>query len=173
MALSNIEGGTIGGLDEGRGSSARILAFNGVVTLGTNVTGTCVHSVTQDGAVTDTNAGSATHALAVTFGKGLTLETPAITDDDEATFKLTFGVVSTSAVTADSQQLNIQVAQVNVGLLDKTADDFLPLPAAVKSVSGNQIQFSIGELNVNGADVVIAANDAFHINVIAYAFPAN
>ena len=82
-------------------------------------------------------------------------------------------IFSTTAVTADSQQLNIQVAQVNVGLLDKTADDFLPLPAAVKQVSGNQIEFSIGELNTNGADVVIAANDAFHINVIAYAFPAN
>lgn len=173
MALSNIEGCTIGGLDEGRGSNARILAFSGVVTFGTNVTDTCVHSVNLDGTVTDTNAGSATHALALTYGNGLTLETPAITDDDESTFKLTFGQVSTTAVTASSDQLDIQVAHVSIGLTDTSASDFLPLPAAVKTVSGNQVQFSIGELTVNGADVVIAATDKVHIQVIAYAFPSN
>jgi hypothetical protein len=172
MALSALEGCTIGGLDEGRGHNARILAFQGRITLGTNVTGTCVHSVDEDGTVTNTNSGSATHALVVDYGNGVTLETPAITDDDEVTFKLTFGKVSTTAVTASTNLLDIKFATVTVGVDEQSSGDFLPVAAATKSVSGDQVQFSIGEITVNAADIAIAATDVIHISVMAFAVPA-
>ena len=173
MALSNLEGCTVGGLDEGRGHNSRIMGFAGKVTLGTNITGTCVHSVTKDGVVTDTNSGSATHALAVEFGKGLTLEVPAITDDDESLFKLTFGEVSTTAVTASTSDMNLQFALVNIGIEDEslTGDDFNAIPACVKSVSGNQVVFTLGEYTINGADVEIVHTDILYIRVMAFGTP--
>jgi hypothetical protein len=175
MALSNIEGCTIGGLDEGRGHNARILGFAGTVLLGTNITGTCVHSVTKDGTVTNTNSGSATHALTLEYGNGLTLEVPALTDDDEALFKLTFGDVSTTTVTANTEQLNIQFAMVDIGIEDEslTGDDFNAIPACVKSVSGNQIVFALGEYTINGADIEIVATDILYIRVMAFALPSS
>tara|TARA_B100000287_G_scaffold57590_1_gene50692 strand:+ start:1421 stop:1948 length:528 start_codon:yes stop_codon:yes gene_type:complete len=175
MALSNLEGSTIGGLDEGRGHNARILAFQGRVTLAGAITGsdTVVHSVDMDGNVTDTDSGSATHSLAVDFGHGLTLETPGIVDNDEVTFKLTFGEVSTTAVTASSENLDIKFAQVCIGVANAGGtSDFLPVPAAIKSVSGNQVQFSMGEITVNGANTAIVVSDVIHISVMAIAMPA-
>ena len=178
MALSNLEGCTAGGLDAGRGSGTRILAFKGSILLGTNVTGTCVHKVDMDGTVTNTNAGSATHALTVTYGHGLTLETPVLTDDAEDTianvFKLTFGVASTTAVTASTNELNIIAAVCNMGHYDEEGGTDLahPLPANVESCNGNQITIRVGEVQVHATEVVIAATDTLYFNVIALAIPA-
>lgn len=176
--MSNLEGCTIGGLDPGRGSGARILAFRGTILLGTNVSGTCVHSVDMDGAVTNTNSGSATHALTVGFGQGFTLETPVLTDDAEDTlanvFKLTFGVAQTTTVTASSNELNIVSAVCNMGHTDNESTDLAhPLPANVETVSGNQITIRVGEVQVHATEVVIAATDTLFFNVIALALPAH
>ena len=169
MALSNIEGCTIGGLDEGRGHNTRILAFKGTLTL--DISATSVHSVDMDGTVTDTSSGSA--ALTVGYGHGLTLEVPALTDDANHTFKLTFGVDQTTAVTASTEQFNIQVATLNAYFVDNSTGTIdSAVPAACIGVNGNQITFHIGEVTVNGADIAFADADTIDIHVIAFATPA-
>lgn len=169
MALSNIEGCTIGGLDEGRGHNARILAFQGTLTLD-DITAACVSSVDKDGNVTNTGAGA---TLAVGYGHGLTLETPIMTDDANHTFKLTFGTVSTTAVTAATQQFNIQVATINAYFVDNSTGTIdSACPAACIGVNGDQITFHIGEVTVNGADIAFANTDTIAIHVVAFATPA-
>ena len=192
MALSNLEGSTIGGLDEGRGHNARILAFNGTVS-NLDVDQTSVHTVDTDGTVTDSaSAGSA--ALTVGYGHGITLEMPDLTNDGEDTLanvvKLTFGVVgshtagvldanddtapgNSNSSIGSTEQINIQVATVNAVLVDnETTDVEVPLPAAVTSISGNQISIRLGEAQTAGTEVVIGNTDSIKFNVIALAIPA-
>lgn len=164
MALSNLEGCTIGGLDEGRGHNTRILAFKGTVTA--DISATSVHSVTKDGVVTDTSAGDAT--LSLGYGHGLTLEIPALAADAPAVATLTFGQVSTTGPTADSQHMNIQVASVNVVNVTASGDDIV-LPAGVSSISGDQIEITIGDATDGGVNVDIADSDQLVFNVIAFA----
>ena len=169
MALSNLEGSTIGGLDEGRGHNARILAFKGTLTLA-DITAACVSSVTKDGTVTNTGAGA---TLVVGYGHGLTLETPVLTDDANHIFKLTFGVDQTTAVTASTEQLTIQVATINAYFTDNSTGTIdSAVPAACIGVNGNQITFHIGEVTVNGADIAFANTDTIDIHVVAFATPA-
>ena len=99
MALSAIEGCTLGGLDEGRGHNMRILGFRGTLSA-LDVSATSVHTVNEDGTVSESrSAGSA--ALAVNYGHGITVQVPAMGDGVNDTlanvFKFTFGVVGTHA----------------------------------------------------------------------------
>jgi hypothetical protein len=107
MALSSIEGCTLGGLDEGRGHNTRILGFRGTLTINT-VTATSVHTVSEDGTVVSSRSAGTT-ALAVEFGHGMTIQVPPCGDGtlDAASsdgtgavagdFRFTFGVVGTHA----------------------------------------------------------------------------
>jgi len=169
MALSNLEGCTIGGLDEGRGHNARILAFNGTIDLTDASTGAAIFGVDKDGTVTSSNSDI---ALTVTYGHGLTLEMPELdTSDYGSTFQLTFGVAQTSAPTPSTEQFNIQVATVTATLND--GGTFLALPVGVHTISGNQIQFTIGDpTDEAGTNVDFADGDDVIINVIAFATPA-
>ena len=171
MALTNIEGCTIGGLDEGRGHNTRILAARMSVVLGTNVTGTCVSSVTKDGVVTNTHAGSATHAMTVQHGSGFTFEIPAVPDDTAKIFQLTFGQVSTTAPTPYTTHMNIVGATVNCLLTDANGI-VQPIPCSIGTISGDQVQIDLGEATLNATDIVIAAGDTLAFNVIAFAQPA-
>ena len=192
MAISNLEGCTLGGLDEGRGHNARMLAFKGTVSALT-IAATSVHTVDMDGTVSNSaSAGSA--ALAVDYGHGVTLEMPVLSDDGEDTLanvvKLTFGVVgahasgvlaandddapgnSNSSIGTDTQ-IKIQVAVCNAVHVDNESTDLeIPLPCAVTSISGNQISIRLGEPTTAGAEVVIADTDSIKFNIIAFAIPA-
>tara|TARA_B100000963_G_C22385695_1_gene562165 strand:+ start:139 stop:762 length:624 start_codon:yes stop_codon:yes gene_type:complete len=99
MALSSIEGCTLGGLDEGRGHNTRILGFRGTLTLGNDVTATSVHTVSDDGTVVSTTSAGSADALTVSFGHGMTIQVPAhgdgVLDTVANSFKFTFGVVGT------------------------------------------------------------------------------
>ena len=107
MALSSIEGCTLGGLDEGRGHNTRILGFRGTLTINT-VTATSVHTVSEDGTVTSSRSAGTT-SLAVDYGHGMTIQVPPCGDgaldaaDSDGSgavagaFRFTFGVVGTHA----------------------------------------------------------------------------
>ena len=169
MALSNLEGSTIGGLDEGRGHNARILAFSGEITLTDVSTGAAIFGVDKDGTVTSSNSDI---ALAVTYGHGLTLEMPELhTSDSGSTFELTFGVSGTSAATVSTEQIKIQVATVNATFND--GGTMLALPVGVHTVSGNQIKFTIGDPTDEGVtNIDYADGDKVVLNVLAFAIPA-
>jgi hypothetical protein len=172
MALSNLEGCTIGGLDEGRGHNTRILAMNAKITFTDVSDGAGILSVDMDGTVTNTVTGDAM-ALTVGFGHGYTLEVPTFASADFGnTFQLTFGVAQTTAPTPSSEQFEIKVAHVTATFIDGSAN--LALPVGVHDISGNQIQFTIGDAtNEATTNLAVADGDDIVLNVIAYAQPAN
>ena len=116
-------------------------------------------------------AATQTSPLAVTYGHGLTLEMPELdTTDAGSTFELTFGVSGTGAATVSTEQIKIQVATVNATFNDGSNH---ALPVGVHTVSGNQIQFTIGDPTDEGVtNINFADGDKIVLNVLAFAIPA-
>jgi len=102
MALSSIEGCTLGGLDEGRGHNAFILGFRGTMSA-LDVDKASVTTIDNDGTVVTTCVGDSTttNLFTVDYGHGMTIQTPVTGDGNldtiENVFKFTFGVVGTHA----------------------------------------------------------------------------
>ena len=69
MALSNLEGSTIGGLAKAEGTT--LVFWHSQITLTDVSTGAAIFGVDKDGTVANSNANI---ALAVTYGHGLTLK---------------------------------------------------------------------------------------------------
>ena len=177
MALSNIEGCTIGGLDEGRGHNPRIFAIRGTVTL--DVSEVAIHSVDMDGVVTTTQEDSSgVAAMTVAQGSGFTLEIPAVTTNAGflgADIELTFGDVGTTARTPSSDQFTIG-ACIAQCFVNNGGNDDQPVAVAMKSTSGNQVVLTLGDLMddsaADGTTAVAADSDTLTFNIIAFAIPA-
>ena len=173
MALSNIEGCTIGGLDEGRGHNTRIFAVRCVVTL--DVSELAIHSVDMDGTVTTTQADTeGVAAMTVQQGSGFVMEIPAVTADNGllgGDIELTFGVTGTSAPTPSSDQFTIGTCVANCFVTDGDGDD-LPVAVAMKSTSGNQVVLTLGDLMDAAADIDVADSDTLTFNIVAFGIPA-
>ena len=166
MALSNLEGCTMGGLDEGRGHNARILAFTARLNA-VDISATSVHSVSKEGTVTN----STSTTLVSTYGNGVTLEVPALVADGPSIFTLTFGQVSSSAATAKTDQIKIVAAQASITWndgTDETADPGEALTVGVSKLNGDQIKFI---LNDNDGSASIVDGDDLFITVMALAIP--
>lgn len=173
MALSNLEGCTIGGLDEGRGHNTRIFAVRCVVTL--DVSELAIHSVDMDGTVTTTQAdGSGVAAMTVQQGSGFMMEIPAVTNDNGllgGNIELTFGVTGTAAPTPTAEQFTIGTCVANCFLTDANGDD-LPVAVAMQSTSGNQVVLTLGDLMDATSDIDVADSDTLTFNIIAFGIPA-
>jgi len=150
MALSAIEGCTLGGLDEGRGHNTRILGFRGSLTA-LDVSATSVHTVDEDGTVVNSNsAGSAVltadgDSKLTGYGHGVTLQVPPVGDGVLGllanVFKITFGVVGTHAsgvlvAVADPEVLATSGANSSIG-------------GAANAVAAADLPFTIQSAQVN------------------------
>lgn len=160
MALSSIEGCTLGGLDEGRGHNTRILGFRGTLTFGDTVTATSVHTVSEDGTVVSTTSGSGSaDALSVGFGHGMTIQVPAhgdgVLDTIANSFKFTFGVVGTHAAgvltaVADPEVLATSKNNSSIGGQDNAVAN-ANLPFTIKTAMVTCVHVDASGSNVEQA----------------------